>query len=257
MKYTLLRMGTNRFLTAGLVLLVCAALLSTTANADPYSISLNFNGTAIADTSYLWFNSHLKSVDDVTLPAEIYFRNQTISVTLNGQTTPAYILPVPDATVRIGTGPASTTFSGSWLTQVASDSDDPFLSGYAWDVPALVPGGADAIWQGDFYSNCAGADIQWQAAAAVYTSFSTDPSALGVLAIDSGGRQSGTPTAFADSDLCVGGGTGGGSSNFTGSNSPTARVTDLDLLPPVPLPGAVLLGFLGLGSAGWWLRKSC
>lgn len=107
-------------------------------------------------------------------------------------------------------------------------------------------------WTGNF-SATAPFSLNWQWAAGVYTSFSSDNNALGVKPIDAGSGSlymnsdhAGTPEDFKSSVI---GGARGGGSNFTGSYSGTACVC-----VPVPEPSsfalAAITGVVLLGKFG-------
>src|SRR5262249_28756815 len=126
------------------------------------------------------------------------------------------------------------TTSGSWLTTVPTSGDDEiFLTGLAFPIPSVgISGGIKNVsWNGTFSTDTAGLSISWKWGAAVYTSFTTNYSALGVKAVHniacgiSNGHHAGTPENYAISANVIGGGTGGGFSNFTGSWSGTQNVT--------------------------------
>src|SRR6478735_7665361 len=82
--------------TVALTLFSAAQSLQATTS----SIASNFNGTNIADTSTIWFNSHITNVSGGTTPFTIFFTNQTITLT-SPQTGTPYILNVPDAQITI------------------------------------------------------------------------------------------------------------------------------------------------------------
>jgi hypothetical protein len=95
-------------------------------------------------------------------------------------------------------------------------------------VPASgLPGGIkDVIWQATFSSDTSGLTVNWQWAAAVYTDFTRKYNNLGVKPVDDNkaskyknSDHAGTPEDFKA--YVIGGGTGGGGSNFTGSYSGT------------------------------------
>ena len=216
------------------------------------SITSNFNGTAIDAGNTLWFSSVAKVSGLGTAPATVHVTDQTISFTAAG--TP-YTLDVPDSTIVFNpaTTSASASFVGGW--QVASPSrfsGNVFLSGLSYQAASGLPGGIkNVVWSGDFTADTAGLKINWQWAAAVYTQFGSDPSALGVKASDAkttayqNSDHAGTPEAFES--FVIGGGRGGGGSNFTGSMSATESV-----LPPVgnPPEGASLSGFVFVDMNG-------
>jgi hypothetical protein len=94
-------------------------------------------------------------------------------------------------------------------------------------------------WQGTFTSAATGISVNWQWAAAAYTQFSSDYNALNVKPTDDNhvsvyqnSDHAGTPEAYRG---VVGGGTGGGGSNYTGSLSGTASI----------VPGAALASLSG------------
>ncbi|MCB0375147.1 MAG: hypothetical protein KDD04_04450, partial [Sinomicrobium sp.] len=157
------------------------------------TIGSNFNGTSINGGNYLWFNSHLTGVSGYSsVPFTIYYEGGTVTFTSNG--TP-YTLPVPKAAITFSSTvtQASTFYNAAtdtWETQIpiGSANNDPFLSGFALQVPAGgFPGGTNPVtWSGDFYTDQAGVATAWQWSAAVYTSFSTNYNALGVQVIDGG-----------------------------------------------------------------------
>jgi hypothetical protein len=235
-------------------LLAALVSFSSTAWGTSSSIDSNFNGTNIADTSVIWFNAHLTSVTGASGPVTIYFTNQHITFT-SPQTSIPYDLALPDSQVTIDPsfGTASVIFSGSWQTSVVNASGNPFLSGFAFDVPAGEnPKASNPVtWTGDFSASQPGVSISWQWGAAVYTNFSTNYNSLGVTPID-GGRQSGTPVNFEGS--VTGGARGGGGSNFTGSNSATGHATTIAIPEPssVALLGSALA--LGLACRAWKKR---
>ncbi len=81
-------------------------------------------------------------------------------------------------------------------------------------------------WSGQLSSDTAGVTINWQWAAAVYDAFGADYSSLEVKPTDDtkasvfqNSDHAGTPEAFKS--YVIGGATGGGGSNFTGSYSGT------------------------------------
>ena len=206
-------------------LLAAPAPAETPCNPSPSSIGSNFNGTPIQMNNWIWFNSVLKvSGLGSTQTATISFTNQTITFNAPGG---PYTLPVPDATVTFcpSCTPATTMFNGSWMTSVPSSglSGNVFLSGLAYQVPTNFPGGINPVtWSGNFSSDTPGLTILWQWAAAVYKSFSTDYNALGVKPVDDpkastykNSDHAGTPEN--EKKFVIGGATGGGGSNFTGS----------------------------------------
>ena len=149
------------------------------------SITSNFNGTAIPAGDYLWFSSVAKVSGLGTTPATVHVTDQTISFTANGT---QYSLDVPDSTIVFDPAntSASADFTSGW--QVASPSSfsgNVFLSGLSYRAHQSVAwGGQDVVWSGDFTSDTAGLKINWQWAAAAYSQFSSDSSALGVKASD-------------------------------------------------------------------------
>jgi hypothetical protein len=190
----------------------------------------NFNGTAIQAGDTLWFNSVLNVHGLGSRPVTISFTNQVITFTSGGTT---YSLPVPDATVTFDptATAATTTFNtpnNSWMTiTFPGTAGNTFLAGLAYPVPVALPGGVKPVqWGGQFSSDTSGVTISWQWATAVYGAFGADYSSLGVKPTDDNkasvyknSDHAGTPEAFKS--YVVGGATGGGGSNYTGSYSGT------------------------------------
>jgi hypothetical protein len=212
------------------------------------AITGNFNGTAIPAGDYLWFSSVAKVQGVGTAPVTLQFTGQTIDFVAGS--TP-YHLAVPNSVVTLSpTATTATTFdtaTNTWTTTVPTRfSGNVFLAGLAVPLPAGLPGGIKNVtWQSEVSSDTAGLKVNWQWAAAAYSQFSADESALDVKEVDDNhlgaylnSDHAGTPEAFKS--FVVGGGTGGGGSNFTGSYSATASVTPDLTPPPSSLSGFVM-----------------
>jgi len=192
----------------------------------------NFNGNAIEDGNFIWFNAVVKVQGiDRTVPTTIGFIGSTISFT-SGSTT--YQMNVPNSFITFSpyVTEASTSFDGvSWTTVVPSSFSQAFLDGLAFQVPAggLVGGINPVTWSGTFVAPVSGVTVQWKWGAAVYTQFSTEEAAVGAKPVDgdkanpySNSDHAGTPESFKS--FVTGGARGGGGSNWTGSYSGTAAV---------------------------------
>jgi len=178
------------------------------------SSSSNFNNFSINTGNYLWFTSVLKAQGLGTTPVTITFTNQTI-------TSPNFNLNlvVPDATVTFDPAVnfATTTFGpgGVSTTTVPSNptlKGNTFFSALSFLVPANLPRSVrPVIWSGTISTDTPGVKVNWQWAAAVYTNFNADYTLLGVKPVD-------------DKVSVIGGATGGGGHNFTGSLGPSKTV---------------------------------
>jgi RHS repeat-associated protein len=193
------------------------------------TISSNFNGTSIAAGNYIWFNSVLKPSGVPSTGATITVSGAMVQFTANNV---AYNLPVPDSVITFSSSAttASTVFDAvhnQWQTTVpASYSGNVFLAGISDNLSSSLPGGINPVnWTATFYTDTTGVSLQWQWAAAVYTSFSSNYSALGVKPADAltNSDHAGTPENYKS--YVIGGARGGGGSNWTGSYSGTASVT--------------------------------
>jgi len=213
--------------------LVCST--STIGCLAKTSNSANFNGTAISGGSYVWFNSNFTGTGIPTKGATVTLTNSRISFTANGVN---YNLAVPDSMIVFSSSATCSKVSfdavnKEWdVTVPVSGSDEIFLSGLAFPVPAAgLPGGIQNVtWSGTFETGTSGISFQWKWGAAVYTSFSTNYNSLDVKPTHqsacsyNNGDHAGTPENAAYQSTVIGGGTGGGGSNFTGSWSGTMSV---------------------------------
>jgi hypothetical protein len=241
---------TSRAMGAGLGLAVAAGLprVAQAQTSGVSTISSNFNGTDIAGGTRIWFTSVLKVHGLGSDPVTIGFMG-SIQFSVDGT---LYIVPVPSALVTFSpfVTVATTAFhNGLWMTTVPLSglAGNVFLDGFAVQVPmpAGFPGGIKPVtWQGTFFCLTPGISVQWQWAAAVYFNsvFGADYNQLGVKPVDDNkasmyqnSDHAGTPEYFEQ--YVVGGGTGGGGSNFTGSYSGTAAC--------IPIPA----NMMGGGSA--------
>jgi carboxypeptidase family protein len=224
------------------------------------AITSNFNGTAVPAGSTVWFNSVAKVSGVGPSGATLHLVNSEIDFTAGGT---AYHLSVPNATLTFSpiATQATTSFdptTNTWDTTVPLGlGGNTFLSGYALPVPSGLPGGINPVsWTGTFQSDTAGVSVNWQWAAAVYTSFGGDYNALNVKPVDSNqasayknSDHAGTPEAFRA--FVIGGARGGGGSNWTGSYSATASVQPGPYAPPLSsLSGSVLDETTGGGLSG-------
>lgn len=195
------------------------------------SITGNFNGTAIPAGASIWFSSVGKVSGLGSTTATLHVVNAEIDFTANNT---AYSVPVPNSTLTFvpGATSATTTFdSNGWNTSVPKQlSGNVFLAGTELAVPSGLPGGIKNVtWSAQFWTDTPGISVNWQWAAAVYTNFGTDYGSLAVKPVDSSSLSdyknsdhAGTPEVYKS--FVVGGCTGGGGSNFTGSYSATKTV---------------------------------
>src|SRR5882762_494045 len=217
-------------LVATLLTLGCAVEADTTS-----SISANFNGTPIAGGDTVWFTSVLKASGLGSAPVTIFVRKSTITFSANGTN---YTVPAPDANITFSPSAtvATITFSqtkNQWQLTVPSTglAGNVLLNAAEYLVPqGGLPGGIKNVtWQANFSTDTTGISMQWQWAAAGYSSFSTDYNAIGVKPVDDNkasqyqnSDHAGTPENFKSN--VTGGATGGGGSNYTGSYSGTGSV---------------------------------
>jgi RHS repeat-associated protein len=207
---------------------------SSASGSNISTITSNFNGTSIAAGNSIWFNSVMKVSGVPSTGATITVSGATVQFTANGT---AYNLPVPDSVITFSPSASSstTTFDAvhnQWNTTVpVSYSGNVFLAGLSEYLSAALPGGINPVnWTATFYTDKSGVSLQWQWAAAVYTSFNANYSSLGVKPIDAtsgsayaNSDHAGTPENYKS--YVTGGARGGGGSNWTGSYSGTASVT--------------------------------
>jgi hypothetical protein len=207
-------------------------------------ISSNFNGTPIPGGDWIWFSSVLNVHGLGSQPVTIGFMG-SIEFSVGGT---VFIVPVPSALVTFSpfVTVATTVFSGGqWVTTVPLShlAGNVFLDGVAVQTPSGgFPGGIKPVtWQGMFVSLTPGISVQWQWSAAAYrnASFGADYNQLGVKPVDDNkasvyqnSDHAGTPENFEP--YVVGGATGGGGSNFTGSYSGTGAC--------IPVPANMMGG---------------
>ena len=244
-----------------LTLLIALMSICLLANADTTSsISGNFNGTAIAGGNYIWFTSVLKPSGLGSTPVTIYVRKSTISFTANGAN---YTISVPDANIVFNPNAttATTTFNSTtnqWDTTVPSSglAGNTLLDAVEYLVPAGgLPGGIKNVtWQINFSTDTSGISLNWQWAAGVYPTFSTAYNSLGVKPVDDtkasqyqNSDHAGTPENYKS--YVVGGATGGGASNYTGSLSATVGLAVPLVQSPTANAGGPYSGFVAQAIA--------
>lgn len=188
----------------------------------------NFNSSSNPATpTTLWVNIHTKLNGQLSDNGDfILFTNGTI--TLSGITaswsTSAVAAGkiIADSTVSAPVTYFNAAYN-MWITKVplGYSSADIFIAGQAITSSSGYVAGISkhTIVKGEFHSNRTGVASSWFYGAACYQPLFTNASvgAPGIIQSVSGAVNAGTP-ASQQSNL-VAGGTGGGGSNYTGSNS--------------------------------------
>ena len=254
-----------------------AVLGATAARAQTASTITSNISNALVQNDYLWLESHLTQATFANAPgtftAHVWITSASLSFTYNSV---PYTIPLPNAQLTFSSSNGSTptisyvsTGSGFWNTGFpTSGTTNPFLTGTMYQVPAAlngftIAGNGASLSQSFSTDYSAGAvTLGWQWSAAQYTQ-TASPNALGVTAADvqinSQSYHAGTPYNLVA--YVIAGGTGGGGSNYTGSNSGTATLTPSVLVSApfstsVPEPSTwAAIGFIGVVTAGSYFRR--
>ncbi|HEV3154494.1 MAG TPA: hypothetical protein VGZ02_11870 [Candidatus Baltobacteraceae bacterium] len=187
------------------------------------TLAANFNGTALPAGSALWLTSvfKLQGADAATITMN------NSSVTVAGV---SYTGPDSTVTLSPATQQATVSYTGSFFVNSSTSfSGNTFLDAVEVPLPSGLDGGIKNVsWSAQLYSSVPNVKVQWQWAAAAYTQFG-DYSIAGIKPSDdpnvtvyANSDHAGTPENFKS--FVIGGGTGGGGSNFTGSYSSTLGV---------------------------------
>jgi hypothetical protein len=181
----------------------------------------NFNAAVIPQGYYIWFSSILQLSGDCSDGSFIVVQDQYIQLG-------SIRVPVPDGIIFINSAVSAATtifYNNTWITTIPNTKGGPqFIAGLAYQAPfGGIPGALNPVtWYGTYSSSFQTGPINQQWAAAVYSSFTSDHNAIGVLPTDGSGDHAGTPVNFKP--YVVGGARGGGGSNFCGSYSGTIAV---------------------------------
>ena len=146
-----------------------------------------------------------------------------------------YIVTLPNSSLQLTNGLSSPTggfVNGEWKTSTPKTGSHFFVSGMMWKVPSGgLPGGITPVSMSmEFYTSNTGpiTKINWQWGAAVYTQAPSDPNDLG-----SGVIVESVPTNFKS--FLLAGARGGGGSNYSGGWSATKSVSNLPMIPVLPV----------------------
>ena len=156
--------------------------------AEVLSQTNSFNATTIPAGRTIWFSAVVGATGLGSAPATITFDQSDITFAANGA---SYHVPGPDGVIIVDPTAvvATTMFSTTanlWTTRVRPGlTGNVFLVSVAYQVPQDLPGGITPVaWTGRFTTDTPGVTINWKWAASVYTTFSSDYSALGVKPVD-------------------------------------------------------------------------
>jgi hypothetical protein len=166
----------------------------------------SFNSSAISSGNTIWFNGNLTVTGIPPGGAVIRFDDSVINFAANGQ---SYSVNVPRSEIHfVPSGLGTTSYdaaSQTWTTAVPiAAAGSVFLTGVAFPVPVDFPGGINPVtWYGRFSANSPSVRISWKWNAAVFTSFASDPTAIGVKTTNDGydqnypnNDQAGTPESW-------------------------------------------------------------
>jgi hypothetical protein len=222
-------------------LLTSILMVATQANAAyqecTSTITGNFNGTAINEGDYIWFTGVLTVKGLGSSPTTVYVSHASITFTADSKT---YVVNVPSSAITFSSATSIATtdyvqlkplsLGKGWRTKLQSSglAGNDLMTAVEFAVPAGgLPGGIQNVaFTATFSSFATGLTVNWQWAAAVYTSFDADYNDLGVKPVDDNkaskyqnSDHAGTPENFKS--FVTGGAAGGGGSNYTGSYSAT------------------------------------
>ena len=204
-----------------------SVITAVTTHVTTCSVYSSFN-SQMPNSGFVWCNSHISANPG----QQCTIHCQGATVTITGHSGRTYTYPVPDCDIIFSNNctVASSTFDGTkWKTILPTSGDDEiFLAGCAIPCNADFANAHTVCWTGNFSCDKAGTSFNWQWGAACYNN-TTAPQygSIGVKAChqvpcgynNNGGDHAGTPENCKS--YCVGGGTGGGGSNCTGSWSST------------------------------------
>jgi len=190
------------------------------------SIYSSFN-SQMAANGWLWCNSHISCNPGKS--ADIHCSGATVTIIGNSGRTYSYSVPDCDIVFAANCTQASSSYDGTkWTTTLPTSGDDEiFLAGCSIPSNPDFANARSVCWQGNFTCNTPGVTFNWQWGAACYNNSQSQYGSLGVKASHqtpcgydrNSGDHAGTPESLKS--YCVGGGTGGGGSNWTGSWSAT------------------------------------
>jgi hypothetical protein len=207
--------------------------------ACPFSITSNFNGTAIPSGRTLWFSAVAKAKGLGTNPVTVNVTDASVSFTANG--TP-YAIDLPDSTIIFDPTATSATISydpiKGWAETVPSSiGGNVLIDAGQYAVTSDLPGGIKNVTlTANFNASSSGVTLNWAWSAAAYSQFNPDNSQVGVKPVDDNqvsqyknSDHAGTPES--EKSYVVGGAMGGGGSNYTGGLSGTLAVTPCLVAP--------------------------
>ena len=212
----------------------CMSVLSTNiaitkAAADYSRITAGFNNNDIPLGRSIWFSAVVNVNYTGTYPLTLSFTDQNIASSRFNVNPKIAKLIITDSVTQ-----ATTSFTGTeWLTIAPPNiNGNYFISGYSHLVPSTILRNLSAItWKGVWTASRPGVTtLQWKWSAAVYSTFSTDLTTLGVKAADGD-----TTTIYTNTDpagspenyklFVIAGGRGLGNGDFVGTYSgPIARI---------------------------------
>jgi hypothetical protein len=207
------------------------------------SICAGFNSQNPGN-GWLWLNAHVSGSPGSN--CTLYCQNATVTLTCNNGKT--YTYPVPNGTVNFSSTctVATNWFDGTnWNTTLPCAGDDEiFLQGCAIPWQPAFAGCQNVCWTGVFSCNTPGQSFNWQWGAACYANSlpaygALAPKACHQISCPNGQYYNSSDHAGCPENnkpYCVGGGTGGGGANCTGSWSgtdTTCTFTAGTSLPPV------------------------
>jgi hypothetical protein len=225
----------------------CGITITSPCSCTPHDIQYNFNGTQIifqptSGGSYIWFTSDgtVKGLP-TNQKVLLHITDQTITIPKTAPMTSSITIPVPDSYITFDPSAtiATTTFStasNAWFMTFPSSglSGNLFYGALAFKVPTTgLPGGIKNVdWSGQFFTSTPGLTVGWQWHGANYSNFTSNYNALEVKPTDDNQKSlyqtsdhAGTPEGNNGStpwkDYVVGGASGGGGANYTGSGSST------------------------------------
>jgi hypothetical protein len=201
------------------------ALASRNGSADGHgacaaiSNSQDFNGKAIRGGSWIWFSSVLAA------PRASETLEMTDSQIFLGDGKAYYLIRTPSMRLTLDSSSQlhlSGPRNGGWrLIAPEHTSGKDLLDAVAFRVPSTLRGSIKNVnWSAKFYSNSR-SDVRWQWGAAVYSTFTRAYERVGIKPLDDrrypphNSDPAGTPEDYKG--YVIGGGTGSGGDNYTGS----------------------------------------